>query len=126
MSGIIGTSHSKSKVIGRSIDTAKAWVKFAGNTNTGGYCTINSSFNVSSVADNGTGNYTVNFNKDFANADFCLALSSQGGSGHSHGPIVRHDNDSSTGNYATILLFTVNTASTKHDTNGVYLVAWGD
>ena len=122
MSGIVGTSQSKSRIVGRSKDTAKAWVKFNG----AGTLSITSSFNISSVSDNGTGNYTVNFNKDFANDDFCLALSSQGGSGYSHGPIMRHDNDSSTGNYATILLYTINTASTKHDTNGVYLVAWGD
>ena len=122
MSGIVGAAGSKSGIIGESIDIAKAWVKFAANST----LTIISSFNIASVTDNGVGNYTVNFDTDFADANFCLALSSQGGSGHYHGPIVRHDNDSSTGNYATILLFTVNTASTKHDTNGIYLVAWGN
>ena len=37
---------------------AKAWVNFNGTTSPG---TIRSSFNVSSVTKNGTGNYTVNF-----------------------------------------------------------------
>ncbi len=41
--------------------TAKAWVKFDGLTNVGGFCTIKDDFNVSTVADNGTGNYTINF-----------------------------------------------------------------
>jgi len=39
----------------------RAWVNFNGTTNTGGFCTIRSSGNVSSVADNGNGDYTVNF-----------------------------------------------------------------
>jgi hypothetical protein len=36
-------------------------VNFNGTTNVGGFCTIRSSFNVTSVADNGTGDYTINF-----------------------------------------------------------------
>ena len=39
----------------------RAWVNFDGTTNTGGFCTIRGSGNVTSVADNGTGAYTVNF-----------------------------------------------------------------
>jgi len=39
----------------------RAWVNFDGTTNTAGFCTIRDSGNVSTVADNGTGDYTVNF-----------------------------------------------------------------
>jgi hypothetical protein len=39
----------------------RAWVNFDGTTNTGGFCTIRGSGNVTSVADNGVGDYTVNF-----------------------------------------------------------------
>jgi len=39
----------------------RAWVNFNGTTNTGGFCTIRGSGNVTSVADNGVGTYTVNF-----------------------------------------------------------------
>ena len=39
----------------------RAWVNFDGTTNTGGFCTIRASGNVTTVADNGTGDYTVNF-----------------------------------------------------------------
>ena len=46
--------------IGGEYVTAKAWVNFDGTTNSGGLCTIRDDFNVSSVSDNGTGNYTVN------------------------------------------------------------------
>ena len=39
----------------------RAWVNFDGTTNTAGFCTIRESGNVSTVADNGTGDYTINF-----------------------------------------------------------------
>jgi hypothetical protein len=49
---------------------ARAWVNFNGTTNVGGNCTIRSDFNVSTVADNGTGDYTINFSTAMANADY--------------------------------------------------------
>tara|TARA_B100001123_G_C14984357_1_gene896959 strand:- start:151 stop:522 length:372 start_codon:yes stop_codon:yes gene_type:complete len=52
---------------------AKAWVNFDGTTNSGGNCTINGSYNVSTVADEGSGDYTVNFTTDMANDDYAAA-----------------------------------------------------
>jgi hypothetical protein len=52
--------------------TAKAWVNFNGTTNVGGNCTIRADFNVSTVADNGTGTYTVNFTTAMADADYTV------------------------------------------------------
>jgi len=57
MSGLINVAGSKSSVIGEYIDTAKAWVSFDHNHTT----SFNSSYNVSSITDNGTGNQSVNF-----------------------------------------------------------------
>ena len=54
--------------------TAKAWVNFDGTTNTGGNCTIQSDFNVSTVADNGTGDYTINFTADLADANYAVSF----------------------------------------------------
>jgi hypothetical protein len=54
--------------------TAKAWVNFDGTTNTGGNCTIRSDFNVSTVADNGDGDYTVNFSTALANANYATQV----------------------------------------------------
>lgn len=45
----------------------KAWVSFTGT----GTVTIRGSFNVSSITDNGTGDYTVNFTTALANANYC-------------------------------------------------------
>mgnify|MGYP003120167695 CR=1 FL=1 len=46
---------------------AKVWIKMNGT----GTIAINDSFGVSSIADNGTGFYTINFSTAFANANYC-------------------------------------------------------
>ena len=51
----------------------RAWVNFNGTTNVGGFCTIRASGNVSSITDNGTGNYTVNFSTAMTDANYCVA-----------------------------------------------------
>lgn len=50
---------------------AKAWLNFNGV----GTVAIRDSFNVSSVTDNGTGDFTVNFTSAMANANYCFQLS---------------------------------------------------
>jgi len=58
--------------------TAKAWVTFDGTTNTGGFCTILDSFNVSNVTDNSAGNYTINFTNNMSNANYAVFGSGTG------------------------------------------------
>jgi hypothetical protein len=53
---------------------AKAWVYFNGT----GTPTINSSFNVSSITDNGTADYTINFTTAMPNANYAVSGSSSG------------------------------------------------
>lgn len=56
---------------------AKAWVNFDGT----GTVAIRTSFNVTSITDNGTGAYTVNFTTEFADANYAvLATSGDGAS----------------------------------------------
>ena len=50
---------------------AKAWVNFDGT----GTIAIRDSFNVSSLTDNNTGDYTVNFTNSFGNTNYCFQLS---------------------------------------------------
>jgi hypothetical protein len=50
---------------------AKAWVNFNGT----GTVAIRASFNVSSITDNGTGDYTVNFATALADADYAFVAS---------------------------------------------------
>jgi hypothetical protein len=48
--------------------SAKAWVNFNGT----GTVAIRSSYNVSSITDNGTGDYTINFTTAMPNANYSL------------------------------------------------------
>jgi hypothetical protein len=50
----------------------RAWVNFDGTTNTGGFCTIRGSGNVTSVADNGTGDYDVNFSTAMPDSNYSV------------------------------------------------------
>jgi hypothetical protein len=53
--------------------SAKAWVNFDGT----GTIAARDSLNLSSLTDNGTGNYTVNFSNAFGAADYAVNLSGQ-------------------------------------------------
>ena len=50
---------------------AKFWVTFEGDSS-GTNKTINDSFNVTTVTDNGTGDFTINFTNNFSNDDYCV------------------------------------------------------
>jgi hypothetical protein len=57
--------------------SAKAWVNFNGT----GTPAIRASYNVSSLTNNGTGDYTVNFTNAFADANYAVNVSAGRGSG---------------------------------------------
>jgi hypothetical protein len=54
------------------IQLCKAWVNFNGTGTIGQPQTIRSSYNVSSVTKNGTGDYTVNFQTAMADANYSV------------------------------------------------------
>jgi hypothetical protein len=61
---------------GEASGLCKAWVNFNGT----GTVAIRASYNVSSIIDNGTGNYTVNFTTAMADANFsAVATGTQDG-----------------------------------------------
>lgn len=55
----------------------RAWVNFNGT----GTVAIRASFNVSSITDNGTGDYTVNFTTAMADANYSVAASGSSSQG---------------------------------------------
>jgi hypothetical protein len=61
----VGTIQNTSGV---EVYTAKAWVNFNGT----GTVAIRASGNVSSITDNGTGDYTVNFTNAMTDANYSL------------------------------------------------------
>ena len=56
---------------------AKAWINFNGT----GTVAIRSSSGVTSISDNGTGEYTVNFTNSFSAAEYSATLLSSSGNG---------------------------------------------
>lgn len=66
---------------------AKAWVNFNGT----GTVAIRAQFNVSSITDNGTGDYTVNFSTALADANYSLVGTVAGNSVNT-GQIVTGNN----------------------------------
>ena len=63
-----GTSYSLTSGV------AKAWVNFNGT----GTVSIRESYNVGSITDNGTGDYTVGFSDTIANSDYCAVGAGKG------------------------------------------------
>lgn len=63
-SGVLATQNGMTGI-------AKAWVNFNGT----GTVAIRDSFNVSSITDNGTGDYTVNFTTALPNANYSTVVS---------------------------------------------------
>ena len=69
---------------------AKAWVNFDG-TSSGTNKTIRDSFNISSVVENSTGNYTVNLNTAMANTNYCVVESTNNAGGNNNAAYVKVD-----------------------------------
>lgn len=74
-----GTERLKFTNDGRGLSqfTAKAWISFDGT----GTVSINDSHNVSSLTDNGTGDYTVNFSNNLANGNYCAVANGRENNG---------------------------------------------
>ena len=64
-----GSTTTQPSIPALDLRMAKAWVNFTGTSTVG----INSAYNVSSITDNGTGDYTVNFTVNMANINYSMA-----------------------------------------------------
>ena len=60
-----------------TINAVNAWVNFNGT----GTVAIRASYNVSSITDNGTGDYTVNFTNAMTDTNYCVLRSASKDSG---------------------------------------------
>jgi hypothetical protein len=70
---------------------AKAWVNFNGT----GTVAIRASYNVSSITDNGTGDYTVNFTNALADANYSAVGTSKDDGTGSYVPFITTQNTGS-------------------------------
>ena len=101
---------------------AKAFVNFHGGTNTNGNCTLRDSFGVSSVSDNSTGNYTVNWSSNFPNTNYTVTVSHSQtpNNGSTHG--VLYTNGYAV-NYVKVINFADNSGGNLVDKDVVCVVA---
>jgi hypothetical protein len=67
-----GTVSTSSENVIRG--SARVWVNFNGT----GTVAIRASYNVSSITDNGTGDYTVNFTNALPDANYCAVVTNVG------------------------------------------------
>jgi hypothetical protein len=88
--------------------SAKAWVNFNGT----GTVAIRASYNVSSITDNGTGDYTINFTNALADANYSIAgYSRSTASGNTTSCISGTSNSSVTSSACRILNIDLNTSA---------------
>tara|TARA_B100001113_G_scaffold317498_1_gene284949 strand:- start:322 stop:645 length:324 start_codon:yes stop_codon:yes gene_type:complete len=77
-----------------SEQVARAWVNFNGE----GTLALRDNYNVSSVTDNGTGDYTINYSVSMSNDDYCVVgLSGDSASNANQGVIFGANASLSTG-----------------------------
>lgn len=108
-----GTDHA---------DVVKGWVNFDGS----GTVTINDQYNVSSVTDNATGDYTVNWTTAFANANYAVAGScqTQTSDGAASRVVVIAAGTSPT--TSSVRIRTIDVSADAGDSDIVTLIATGD
>lgn len=96
---------SKSVPVDTVVDgSAKAWVNFNGT----GTVAIRAAFNVSSITDNGTGDYTVNFTTAMPDANYSYAFG-VGDSGNTTRPLAEANTSAPTTSALRYLV--INTAT---------------
>jgi len=105
---------------------AKAWVNFNGT----GTVAVRDNFNVSSITDNGTGDYTVNFSSSFGNANYNLSAATKWQSGQ-EGFILSHNTNTTVTASAIRLINGVpgtnlSTALTPRDETYIFALFHGD
>ena len=81
-----GNNSSTPEQIGQG--RAKVWVNFDGT----GTPAISDSLNASSITDNGTGNYAVNFTTAMSNANYCVVEGSNNYGGNNNACYLKIDN----------------------------------
>jgi len=108
-------------------NTAKAWVNFNGTAAAASM--IRDSHNVSSITDNGTGNYTVNFSSAMANTSYSVhgTVGGDSGNGALHAFEV-HVNGYSTSSSKVLSAYVANSSAnrTQYDESYMNVLYFGD
>lgn len=97
----------------------KAFVDFTGT----GTITINDSFNVASIVDNGTADYSINWDVDFAGTGYCVPLIIQGNGADD---VIINEDFSNAKTAGTIRMRTRVEDGSFVDVSSVYAMAFGE
>lgn len=104
---------------------AKAWVDFNGR----GTVAIRDSFNVSSITDNGTGDYTVNYSNNMSDTNYCVSgtvADLASGSGHRWLSIGSGSYGAFAKSTSSMRVHAVYDASNKLDADHIFVVIHGN
>ncbi len=95
-----------------------AWVNFDGE----GTVAIRDSFNVSSITDNGTGDYTLNFTNNMSNANYVLCMSGSTNNNYARAGTQAASNLTTT----TARVYTANSGGSSADREYCAVAIFGD
>jgi len=109
MSGIVGTTSIKSGLIGRPIDTAKAWARINLNTPV-----MQDSFGFKAFSRSSTGIFVLTFDSPMVNTNYSVVVSS-----------AVHMEFVGTTNKADVTLETRNNSNAAANTDKVTVVVFG-
>ena len=105
---------------------AKAWINFNGT----GTAAINDDFNISSITDNGTGDFTISFSNAFSNTNYavvaCNGRQIQSNSTNAFTILVDEVNTAKTTGLFRIISLGTNTYFNLADPNSANIAVFGD
>jgi len=99
---------------------ALAWVNFNGT----GTVAIRSSYNVSSITDNGTGDYTINFSTALSDANYSATFG--GGRLTTSAIVITERHNASTHTTTQLRIYTLNESWTPTDPDYVSVAIFGN
>ena len=104
---------------------AKFWVTFEGDSS-GTNKTINNSFNGSTIADNGTGDFTINFTNNLSNNNYCVLGGHVIFSNGKNAFRVRPDGGIATNQLVSSVRIQVTADGSVSDATRIYVAGFGD
>ena len=120
ISGTNGVTFPDSTSMQTGQQACKAWVNFNGT----GAVAIRGSYNVSSITDNGAGDYTVNFTTAMPDANYAPAIATQrNGINSAVWGSVKFDSTMATSN---VRIATVDVTPTPTDPIGVFVAIFSN
>ena len=112
--GTVSSGASTFEIDAIAKGLVKAWVNFDGTSSP---IIIRRSLNVTSITDNGTGNYTVNFTTPMESADYVTALSSYYGTANTmRQSMLKHNGQSLASLNVVNVFVAANNGATLYDT----------